>query len=51
VHLLRRALDESPDTTRFSTFARSALGGLRETGGATVRREATALADAIGLPA
>lgn len=51
VHLLSRALDESPDTTRFSLFARSTLGELRETGGATVRREAVELADAIGLPA
>lgn len=51
VHLLRRAHEESPDTTRFSLFARSALGELRESGGRTIRGEAAALADAIGLPA
>ncbi len=51
VHLLRRAYDESPDTTRFSLFARSALGELRQSGGSTIRSDATALADAIGLPA
>lgn len=51
VHLLRRAYEESPDTTRFSLFARSALGELRERGGATVRGDAAALAEAIGLPA
>jgi hypothetical protein len=33
----------------FSLFARSALGELRERGGATIRGEAAALADRIGL--
>ena len=51
VHLLRRAYDESPDTTRFSLFARSAVGELRRTGGATVRGDAESLANAIGLAA
>jgi transcriptional regulator with XRE-family HTH domain len=51
VHLLRRAYDESPDTTRFSLFARSALTELRESGGNTIRNEAAALAESIGLPA
>ena len=51
VHMLRRAYDESPDTIRFSLFARSALGELRESGGATIRGEAAALAESIGLPA
>jgi transcriptional regulator with XRE-family HTH domain len=51
VHLLRRAYDESPDTTRFSLFARSALTELRESGGNTIRHEAAALAESIGLPA
>lgn len=32
VHLLHRSLEESPDTTRFSLFARSALGELRKVG-------------------
>jgi transcriptional regulator with XRE-family HTH domain len=51
VHMLRRAYGESPDTARFSLFARSALGELRETGGTTIRGEAAALAESIGLPA
>jgi hypothetical protein len=51
VHLLRRAYAESPDTTTFSLFARSTLGELRERGGATIRAEAAALAEQIGLPA
>lgn len=51
VHLLRRAYEESPDTTRFSLFARSALGTLRERGGTTIRAEAAVLAEQIGLPA
>jgi hypothetical protein len=51
VHLLRRAYAESPDTTVFSLFARSTLGELRERGGATIRAEAAALAEQIGLPA
>lgn len=50
VHLLRRAYDESPDTIRFSLFARSALGELRESGGTTIRSEAAELAEMIGLP-
>jgi len=50
VHLLRRAHEESPDTARFSLFARSTLGELRESGGSTIRAEAAALADAIRLP-
>ncbi|MGH3564922.1 MAG: helix-turn-helix domain-containing protein [Pseudonocardia sp.] len=50
VHLLRRAYDESPDTTRFSLFARSALGELRESGGTMIRSEAAELAERIGLP-
>ncbi|MGI9002470.1 MAG: helix-turn-helix domain-containing protein [Pseudonocardia sp.] len=51
VHLLRRAYDESPDTVRFSLFARSALEDLRDRGSATIRGDATALAEQIGLPA
>lgn len=51
VHLLRRAFEESPDTTRFSLFARSALTDLRETGGSTIRGEAAELADKLGLSA
>lgn len=49
VHMLRRAYDESPDTARFSLFARSVLGELRESGGTTIRGEAAVLAEAIGL--
>lgn len=44
VTLLGKAFDESPDTTRFSLFARSTVTELAETGGATVRADAAELA-------
>lgn len=51
VHLLRSAYDESPDTSLFNLFTRSATIQLAETGGATVRRDAADLARLLGLAA
>jgi len=39
VHIIRRAFDESPDTVRFNTFARSAVLELGQRAGATIRTE------------
>jgi transcriptional regulator with XRE-family HTH domain len=49
VHLLRRAYDESPDTSRFNLFTRSATFDLIEHGGATVSHDAHELAHNLGI--
>lgn len=49
VHMLRRAYDESPDTSQFNIFTRSALLDLSEHGGETVRQDATELAHSLAL--
>lgn len=51
VTLLRRAYDESPDTSGFNLFTRSAVLDLTEHGGATVRPDAQALARELRLTA
>lgn len=51
VTLLGKAFNESPDTTRFSMFARSAVAELAETGGATVRADAAELAAKLAVAA
>lgn len=51
VTLLRRAHDESPDTSGFNLFTRSAVLDLAEHGGATVRPDAQALARELQLTA
>jgi len=47
--LLRQAWEESPDTMRFSTFARSAVLELTEHREDTIRRDAAELADKLNL--
>lgn len=47
--LLRRAYDESPDTSSFNVFTRSAVLDLAEHGGATVRPDAQSLARELQL--
>jgi transcriptional regulator with XRE-family HTH domain len=49
VHLLRRAYNEAPDTSRFNIFTRSATFDLVERGGSTVRHEALELAHNLGV--
>jgi transcriptional regulator with XRE-family HTH domain len=49
VHLLRRAYDEAPDTSRFNIFSRSATLDLVEHGGSTVRHDALELAHSLGV--
>lgn len=49
VTLLRRAFEESPDTSRFNLFTRSAVLDMAERGGATVRPAAEALARELQL--
>ncbi|HEX2300269.1 MAG TPA: helix-turn-helix transcriptional regulator [Pseudonocardiaceae bacterium] len=49
VALLRRAHDESPDTSGFNLFTRSAVLDLAAHGGATVRPDAQALARELQL--
>lgn len=51
VTLLGKAFNESPDTTRFSLFARSTVTELAETGGATVRADAAELAAKLAVAA
>jgi transcriptional regulator with XRE-family HTH domain len=51
VTLLRRAYDESPDTSSFNLFTRSAVVDLAEHGGATVRSDAQSLARELQLSA
>ncbi|MBU7597441.1 helix-turn-helix domain-containing protein [Streptomyces sp. P38-E01] len=51
VHLLKRAHDESPETTRFNRFARGAVSELSATGSALVRSDAEALRQRMGVPA
>lgn len=51
VTLLDKAFAESPDTTRFSLFARSAVPVLAESGPATVKADAVTLAAKLGLVA
>jgi len=50
IHLLRRAYDESPDTSRFNVFTRSATLDLVERGGLTARHDARELAQKLGIP-
>lgn len=49
VTLLRRAYEESPDTSRFNLFTRSALLDMAEHGGTTVRPDAESLARELRL--
>ncbi|WP_182705561.1 helix-turn-helix domain-containing protein [Thermomonospora cellulosilytica] len=51
VHLLRKAYQVSPDTTRFSLFARSAVLELSETGGPAIRDDVAELSRDLGLTA
>lgn len=51
VALLRKAYAQSPETTRYSPWARSAVLELSETGGAAVRGDVAALAHDMGLVA
>lgn len=51
VHLLNKAWNESPDTTQFSIFARSAIVELSEHGASAVRDDATQLRQRLGLMA
>jgi len=51
VHLLGKAWNESPDTTQFSVFARSAVVELSEHGPSAVRDDATQLRQRLGLKA
>lgn len=49
VTLLRQAFAESPDTSKFNLFTRSAVLDLAERGGSTVRGDARALAGQVGV--
>lgn len=49
VHLLRRAWQESPETTQFNLFTRAVLLDLAERGDLMIRREARDLAQTIGV--
>jgi transcriptional regulator with XRE-family HTH domain len=49
VHLLNKAWSESPDTTQFSLFARSAALELSEHGPAAIRDDATQLRQRLGI--
>ncbi|RAY15262.1 DNA-binding protein [Actinomadura craniellae] len=49
VHLLKKAWNESPDTARFSLFARSAVLELTDKGGSTIRDDVTELRGHLGL--
>ncbi|HKS45543.1 MAG TPA: helix-turn-helix transcriptional regulator [Amycolatopsis sp.] len=51
VHLLKRAELTAPDTARFNLFTRGVVPELAEHGGTTVRDDARALADQLGLTA
>lgn len=50
VHLLRKAYDEAPDTSRFDLFTRSAVVNLTQHGATTVRQDARELAQLLGVP-
>jgi transcriptional regulator with XRE-family HTH domain len=49
VHLLQKAWTESPDTARFSLFARSAVLELSEHGGSAIRDDVARLGQNLGL--
>jgi hypothetical protein len=49
VHLLQKAWTESPDTTHFSLFARSAVLELSDHGGSAIRDDVTQLGQNLGL--
>ena len=49
VHLLQKAWAESPDTTHFSLFARSAVLELSDHGGSAIRDDVTQLGQSLGL--
>jgi transcriptional regulator with XRE-family HTH domain len=51
VHLLNKAWNESPDTTHFSLFARSAVVELSEHGPSAIRDDAAQLRQRLGLMA
>jgi transcriptional regulator with XRE-family HTH domain len=51
VHLLKKALDTSPETARFNLFARSAVSDLAETGNAVIRDDVQYLSAKMGIPA
>lgn len=51
IHLLRKAYDEAPDTSRFDLFTRSAVVDLAHHGATAVRQDARELATQLGVPA
>ncbi|GAA1786266.1 helix-turn-helix transcriptional regulator [Actinomadura chokoriensis] len=51
VHMLRKAYRESPETARFSRFARSAVLELTETAGPAIRDDVAELSRDLGLNA
>jgi hypothetical protein len=49
-HLLKKALDISPETARFNIFARSAVTELAEGGNAVIRDDVRYLSSKLGIP-
>jgi hypothetical protein len=51
VHLLKKAYEVSPETTRFNIFARSTVSELASTGSAMIRDDVRDLTRRLGVPA